>query len=235
MNSEKLVSFLKEELHLTNADELVLKFSKYFELLLEYNEKFNLTAIKDEDEVIEKHFIDSMYLNKFVSSKKHDSLLDIGSGAGFPALVLAIINPEVSFTLVESNGKKVDFLNVVREELKLNNVTILKGRIEDLSSLRSSFNYATARAVSQLNILVELMVPYLKVKGTMIAYKGSMVDIEVKQASRAIHMLDAKLDHIERFNLPYSHDGRSFVFITKIKENKKKFPRPYGEITSKPL
>ena len=235
MDKAKLKEFLENELHL-NADEALLdSFQKYEDLLLEWNEKFNLTAIKDPSEILEKHFIDSAYLNKFVSLKKHDTLLDIGSGAGFPGLVLALLNKDVEFTLVESNGKKVSFLNEVREKLNLKNVTILNGRIEELNSLRSSFNYATARAVTQLNMLVELALPYLKVHGTLIAYKGSMVDIEIKQASRAIHSLEGKLVRKEAFSLPYSKDGRSFVFIEKCKENKNKYPRPYSLITSKPL
>ena len=235
MDKLKLKEFLENELHYESSDSLLDAFQKYEDLLLEWNEKFNLTAIKDPSEILEKHFIDSAYLNKFVSFKKHDSILDIGSGAGFPALVLAILNPQANFTLVESNGKKVSFLNEVRDQLNLKNVTILKGRIEELNSLRSSFNYATARAVTQLNMLVELTIPYLKVHGTLIAYKGSMVDIEVKQASRAIHSLEGRLEKIERFNLPYSKNGRSFVFITKTKENKNKYPRAYSLITSKPL
>ena len=235
MNKIKLASFINDELHLEINEDVLDLFIKYEELLLEWNEKFNLTAIKDKEEILEKHFIDSMYLMKYVSFKKHDSLLDIGSGAGFPGLVLAILNKDIEFTLVESNGKKVTFLNEVRDKLSLNNVTILKGRIEELSALRSSFNYVTARAVTQLNILIELSIPYLKVKGSLIAYKGSMVDIEIKQASRAIHSLDSRLDKVERFSLPYSKDGRSLVFITKNKENKKKYPRSYSEITSKPL
>ena len=235
MNKEKLASFIKDELYIEISEEKLHSFEVYEEMLLEYNEKFNLTAIKDREEILEKHFIDSMYLIKYQDFKKHDTLLDIGSGAGFPAVVLAILLDDVTFTLVESNGKKVSFLNDLREKLNLKNVFILKGRIEELSQLRSSFDFVTARAVTQLNILVELALPYLKAHGTLIAYKGSMVDFEIKQASRAIHSLEGKLVKKEAFNLPYSKDGRSFVFITKTKENKKKYPRPYGEIVSKPL
>lgn len=235
MNKEKLAAFIKEELHVDVTEDILNKFDLYEKLLLEWNEKFNLTAIKSDEEVLEKHFIDCLYLFKFFELRKHSSFLDIGTGAGFPGMVLAIFKSDVNFTLVESNNKKVTFLNEVRSQLSLNNVTILKGRIEDLSSLKSSFDYASARAVSQLNILTELAVPYLKVHGTFVAYKGSMVDIEIKQANKAIHALDSKLVKKEVYNLPYSKDGRSLVFIQKSKENKKRYPRPYGEIVSKPL
>ena len=118
MDKNRFKEFLENELHLTADDALLDSFQKYEDLLLEWNDKFNLTAIKDPQEILEKHFIDSAYLLKFVSLKKHDSLLDIGSGAGFPALVLAILNKEVNFTLVESNGKKVSFLNEVVQKRK---------------------------------------------------------------------------------------------------------------------
>ncbi len=235
MDKNKLADFIKNELHLEINEDILDSFDLFESLLIEWNEKFNLTAIKEKEEILEKHFIDSIYLNKFVSFKKHDTVLDIGSGAGFPAIALAIINTDVNFTLVESNGKKVSFLNEVRNKLQLKNVTILNGRIEDLKVLRSSFDYVTARAVTQLNILVELSIPYLKVNGTLIAYKGSMVDIEIKQANRAIHSLDSKFVKKEVFNLPYSNDGRSFVFIKKCKETKNKYPRSYSLIVNKPL
>ena len=235
MNKEKLSSFIKDELLKDVSEEVLNKFETFENLLLEWNEKFNLTAIKDKEEILEKHFIDSLYLLKYLDIKKHSSFLDVGTGAGFPGIVLAIMKPEVEFTLVESNNKKVSFLNEVRTQLHLNNVFILKGRIEELTALRSNFDYASARAVSQLNILTELIIPYLKVRGIFIAYKGSMVDIEIKQSNRAIHSLDSELIQKETYSLPYSKDGRSLVFIIKKKETKKKYPRPYGEIVSKPL
>ena len=235
MNKEKLSSFIKDELLKDVSEEVLNKFETFENLLLEWNEKFNLTAIKDKEEILEKHFIDSLYLLKYLDIKKHSSFLDVGTGAGFPGIVLAIMKPGVTFTLVESNNKKVSFINEVRSKLHLNNVFILKGRIEELTALRSNFDYASARAVSPLNILIELIIPYLKVKGIFIAYKGSMVDIEIKQSSRALHCLDSELIQKETYSLPYSKDGRSLLFIEKKKENKKKYPRPYGEIVSKPL
>ncbi len=235
MNKELLKRFINNELHLEVGEDVLNKFALFEDLLLEYNEKFNLTAIKDRDEILEKHFIDSLFLLKYLNFRPHSSFLDVGTGAGFPGIALAIMKSDVNFTLVESNNKKVSFLNEVRERLSLNNVTILKARIEDLTSLREQFDYASARAVSQLNVLVELIVPFLKVKGQFIAYKGSMVEIELKQANKAIHVLDSKLIKTELYELPYSKAGRSLAFIEKSKPTKKKFPRPYGEIVSKPL
>ena len=161
--------------------------------------------------------------------------MDIGSGAGFPGIPLAILFPNLTITLVESNGKKVSFLNEVRNELHLNNLFILQSRVEDLKGLRGEFDYVTARAVTQLNILLELAMPLLKVKGHLLAYKGSMVDIEIKQSERAIHTLDSKIYQKNIYNLPYSKDGRSLVDDIKLKETKNKYPREYSLIIKKPL
>ena len=178
MDKTKLSSFIKDELKLDINEEIIDKFSLYEKLLLEWNEKFNLTAITKEDEILEKHFIDSIYPSKFVDFSKKGRLLDIGSGAGFPAIPLAILFPNIEFSLVESNGKKVSFLNEVRTSLKLNNVFILQSRVEDLKALRGEFDFVTARAVTQLNILLELSIPLLKVKGHLLAYKGLLIIIE---------------------------------------------------------
>lgn len=235
MDKTKLSTFIKDELKLDINEEIIDKFSLYEKLLLEWNEKFNLTAITKEDEILEKHFIDSIYPSKFVDFSKKGRLLDIGSGAGFPSIPLAILFPNIEFSLVESNGKKVSFLNEVRTSLKLNNVFILQSRVEDLKTLRGEFDFVTARAVTQLNILLELAIPLLKVKGHLLAYKGSMVDIEIKQSERAFHTLDSKLISKNIYKLPYSNDGRSLLDIVKNKETKNKYPRPYSIITNKPL
>lgn len=235
MDKQKFKDFIKNELSIDVSDLTIDKFQTYKELLLSWNEKFNLTAITKEDEILEKHFIDSLYVSKFVDLNKKATLLDIGSGAGFPGIPLAIVFPNLTISLVESNSKKVSFLNEVRSTLNLNNVFIFNARIEDLKTLRGKFDFVSARAVTQLNILLELSIPYLKVGGHLLAFKGSMVDIEIKQSERALHTLSAKINTKNIYKLPYSNDGRSLIDIVKIKETKIKYPRQYSLITNKPL
>ena len=235
MNKEKLSEFIEKELG-TQANETILeKFSTYESLLIEWNRRFNLTAIKEEDDVLVKHFIDSIYPLKFVHFKEGESLIDIGSGAGFPGLCLAIMCPGLKISLVESTGKKVSFMNEVKDKLHLDNVTLLETRAESLNKYKEQFDYASARAVSQLNVLLELTIPLLKVNGHFLAYKGSMVDMEIKQAKRALHILSAEIEEKYTYNLPYINDGRSFLVIRKRKATEHKYPRSYSLIKNKPL
>lgn len=235
MNKDKLAEFIEKELG-TQADSTLLeKFSTYESLLIEWNRRFNLTAIKEEDDVLIKHFIDSIYPLKFIKFKDNEKLIDIGSGAGFPALCLAILCPKLNITLVESTGKKVSFLNEVAKTLGLENVTILEERAENLSKYKEQFDYASARAVSQLNVLLELTIPLLKVNGHFLAYKGSMVDMEIKQAKRALHIMNAEIEEKYLYTLPYINDGRSLLYIRKRKASEHKYPRSYSLIKNKPL
>ena len=222
---------LSKEFNLSN--EQIRQFDLYRKLLLEWNEKFNLTAITDEEEIEEKHFIDSLLPTKFVILNK-GKLLDIGSGAGFPGIPLAIYQPNLKVTLLESNGKKVSFLNEVVKQLDLKNVTVSNGRAEDLK-VRSSFDYVTARAVKSLNILVELSIPFVKVHGTLLAYKGDRADEEINEAKSALRKLNAKLIEKHLYRLPKSQDNRNLLVILKEKEVQKKYPRNYSEIIKNPL
>ncbi|MCR5332625.1 MAG: 16S rRNA (guanine(527)-N(7))-methyltransferase RsmG [Bacilli bacterium] len=232
MDKEYLESFIKNELH-QEVDGELLKFSLYEKLLKEWNEKFNLTAITDDEGILEKHFIDSIYPMKFVDFK-NKSLCDIGTGAGFPGIPLAILNPSLKVTLVESNGKKVAFLNEVVNSLSLDNVIVVKSRAEEFK-IREEFDYVSARAVTQLNVLSELSIPLLKVNGELLAYKLFDVEEEVKNAFNALKVLDSKIERIEKYKLPISGDGRSLVIVRKLKATKKKYPRQFSEISSKPL
>lgn len=222
---------LSNEFNLSN--EQIQQFDLYCKLLLEWNEKFNLTAITDEEEIEEKHFIDSLLVTKFVNLNK-GKLLDIGSGAGFPGIPLAIYQPNLKVTLLESNGKKVSFLNEVVKQLDLKNVTVSNGRAEDLK-VRSSFDYVTARAVKSLNILVELSIPFVKVHGTLLAYKGDRAVEEINEAKSALRKLNAKLIEKHSYRLPKSQDNRNLLVILKEKEVQKKYPRNYSEIIKNPL
>lgn len=213
--------------------EQISKFERYLDLLLEWNEKFNLTAITDKDEIEEKHFIDSIALTKFFDLKGK-SLLDVGSGAGFPGVPLAIVEPTAQITLLESNGKRISFLKEVVKKLDLKNVEIIQGRAEELNT-REKYDFVTARAVKELNILLELCFYLVKVGGHFVAYKSSSVDEEIKNAKNAFKVL--QIDDFKKFDysLPKSKNSRVFLGILKKNETKKKYPRRYGEIVNHPL
>lgn len=208
-------------------------FKKYADLLLEWNKKFNLTAITKIDEIEEKHFVDSLeILNYFELENK--TLLDVGTGAGFPGVALAIAVPNLRVTLLESNGKKVSFLNEVVSELGLKNVDIIQGRSEELN-LREHFDFVTARAVKELNVLLEITFHLVKVGGAFVAYKSSAVDKELENAKHALKVLDIKEVKKYEYSLPNSKDSRCLVELKKSIKTLKKYPRNYSEISKKPL
>lgn len=235
MDAGKLKLFinetLKREISITDLE----KFSKYEELLKLWNSRFNLTAIKDENDVLVKHFIDSIYPLAFVDIPNGSTLLDMGSGAGFPGVPLAIMLPNVKIILVEANKKKVAFLTELKNVLSLDNIEIVNGRVENLTTYREGVDFVTARAVSQLNILLELAIPLLRVNGYFLAYKGSMVDFEIKDSKRALHLLSAEIEDKFIYSLPYINDGRSLLKIRKRKPTEKKYPRSYSLINNRPL
>ena len=214
-------------------DSKISLFEKYRNLLLEWNEKFNLTAIKDLDEIEEKHFVDSLYLDKFVNLE-NKTLLDVGSGAGFPGIPLAIAHPNLKVFLLESNGKKVSFLKEVVKQLDLKNVEVIQSRAEEFLD-KERFDIVTARAVKELNILLEICIPLVKIGGTFAAYKSNAVDEEISHAKHAYKVLD--ITKVERFDyqLPNSKDNRVLLLIFKTKPTKKKYPRNYSEIVKAPL
>ena len=213
--------------------EQIYKFDKYLSLLLEWNEKFNLTAITDKDQIEEKHFIDSLMLTKY-TDLKGKTLIDIGSGAGFPGIALAIGEPELKVTLLESNGKKISFLKEIVNQLDLNNVEIIQGRAEELGT-REKYDIVTARAVKELNVLLEISYYLLKVGGTFFAYKASNIDNEIDNAKHAFKCLQIDGFNKIEYNLPKSKDNRVLLGILKKNRTLKKYPRRYGEIVKSPL
>ena len=215
------------------SEEQISKFETYRDLLLEWNEKFNLTAIKDKDEIEEKHFVDSLYLDKFVDLDKK-SFLDVGTGAGFPGIPLAITHPTLKVTLLESNGKKIKFLNEVKEKLSLNNVEIIQSRAEEFSK-REAFDFVSARAVKELRILLEICFYLVKVNGYFIAYKSSNVDEEIKASKEAFKALQINKIVKHEYSLPKSEDNRVLLEILKEKKTLKKYPRRSSEIVKSPL
>lgn len=229
MNIETFIKEL-EKLNIKVTEQNLRDLEKYKDLLLEYNQKFNLTAIKTEEEIYLKHFYDSLTLTKGISLEGNLKLLDIGTGAGFPGLVLKIFYPNLEVTLLDSNHKKIMFLETVIKELNLTNITCLNTRAESLSSeYREYFDIVTSRAVAQLRILSELSIPYLKVGGKFIAMKGLAAE-EIMESKEILTKLDSEIIETINFNLPIENSNRSLVVIEKKKETNKIYPRNYDKI-----
>ena len=207
-------------------------FKSYFSLLTEYNSRFNITAITDEREVIVKHFIDSAL---GVELLKGETLADVGSGGGFPAIPLKIIKPDLKITLIEATEKKCEFLKTVADTLNLKEVTVLCGRAEEFakkSEYREKFDICTARAVARLNILSEYCLPFVKKGGIFLAYKGD-ADEEVRDSENAVKILGGKIITHDKYVLEGAK--RSLIVIEKQKNTDAKYPRGNARIKKKPL
>lgn len=209
------------------------KLLKYLDLLIEKNKVMNLTAIRERDDIIDKHFYDSILLNDLI--KKEDKyIIDIGTGAGFPGLVLAILNEDKNFLLVDSVKKKIDFINDVIEKLELKNVKTSTKRAEELiKNMREKFDVGLCRGVASLPIILEYEIPFLKVGGRFLAQKQN--DEEIKLAKNALNLLKAKVNKIHNFNLPISNDKRIVIEIEKIDKTPIKYPRKIGVPKKNPL
>ena len=208
------------------------KFKTYYELLLYYNSQFNITAITEKEEVYKKHFIDSVLGSEFIKGK---TLLDVGSGGGFPAIPLKIMNEDINVTLLEATGKKCEFLRTVVEKLELKNVMVINGRAEEKAKskeFREKFDTVTARAVARLNLLSEYCMPFVKVGGTFLSYKGDGIE-EIKEAENAIKILGGKINTVKEYFL---YDAkRTLIEIEKTRSTEEKYPRSNGAIRKKPL
>lgn len=208
---------------------------KYQNMLILYNKKFNLTAIKTSEEIYLKHFYDSLTLIKAIDLKEKLKLLDIGTGAGFPGLVLKIMFPNLDITLLDSNNKKITFLEAVIKELQLVNIKCIYGRAEELNdSYREYFDIITSRAVSHLRIISELSLPYLKVNGLFLPMKGN-ISSELMESKQTFKILNSKVIDIIEFKLPIENSNRSIAIIKKITSLDTIYPRPYDKIIKKPL
>ena len=220
------------EYGITLNDKAVERFETYYDLLVFYNAKFNLTAITEKREVIVKHFVDSLLGADKIYKQ---SLIDVGSGGGFPAIPLKIFKENISLTMLEATKKKCDFLKEVINKLDLNETFIINGRAEDLAkddSFREKFDCCTARAVARLNTLSEYCLPFVKVGGKFVSYKGDSKE-EVLEAKNAIKILGGTLEEVKEYTL----DGasRSLVVIKKVKSTDKKYPRGNGKERKNPL
>lgn len=217
-------------------EEQIKKFYLYMKMILEWNEKINLTAIVDPKEIIIKHFIDSIVIAKYI--KEGSSVIDIGTGAGFPGIPLKIIRPDIEIVLLDSLNKRIKFLDEVILKLKLEKVKTLHGRIEEIGKnkeYREKFDYSTSRAVANLAVLSEYMLPMVKVSGICISMKGSNVLEEVENAKKAIKVLGGKIKKIDEFLLCNTDIKRSIVFVEKEKNTPSKYPRKPGTPTKEPI
>lgn len=211
---------------------------KYYEMLIEKNKVMNLTAITEFDEVVMKHFLDSISLCTIIDVTKKFQILDLGTGAGFPGIPLKICFPNLEIVLADSLNKRVLFLQDVIKELQLDGICAIHARAEELAKdkeFRESFDYCVSRAVANLSTLSEYCLPFVKEKGQFISYKANDIDKETLQAKHAIFLLGGKLKSIEKFSIPNSDLNRSFVVIEKVKKTAKMYPRKAGLPAKQPL
>ena len=222
-----------ENLNLSFSKDQYEQFMRYKDLLKEWNEKMNLTAITEDEEIISKHFIDSIQAFQFDELKDAMTLIDVGTGAGFPGLPIKIMKPELKVTLLDSTNKKLGFLKVVSQELKLNNVEFIHSRAEDGSrkiGYRDSYDIAISRAVANLSLLTELCLPYVKIGGHFIALKGPAVDQEIDDAKYAVQVLGGKIVKTMELDIEGTDLKHNLVVIRKVKATPKDFPRSSSTI-----
>lgn len=213
------------------------QFQKYFEMLAEWNEKMNLTAITDESGVALKHFADSLSLLNFVDIPQNSTLADVGTGAGFPGVVLKIARPDIKLTLIDSLNKRLVFLGEVCAQLGIE-AELIHSRAEDGArdeKLRESFDFAVSRAVARMNVLSEYCLPYVKVGGAFCAMKGAQASEEFKESLNAINTLGGKLEKKYFFELPENGGERAIAVVRKVKNTPQKYPRQSGKIKAKAL
>lgn len=236
MEKEVFFEEMQKKLDIKLNVEQLEKFYSYMNLLIEWNEKMNLTAITEPNEIILKHFIDSLTILKEI--KDDSKVVDVGTGAGFPGIPLSIANESLKITLVDSLNKRLIFLQEVIDKLELKNVEIIHSRAEDFGKnkkYRESFDIATSRAVANLSTLSEYLIPLVKINGKCICMKASEVEEEINQAKNAINVLGGTIGKVEEFNLPESDIGRTIIIINKQKQTPNKYPRKAGTPSKEPI
>lgn len=232
---EKMLSDVLCKHDIMPAQDMMKQFYVYYQFLIEYNQKVNLTAITDIKEVYYKHFADCVVGAKYL--KFGATVCDIGTGAGFPGVVLKIIRPDIKLTLVDSLNKRVEFLNQLLVQLKIEGVKVLHNRAEDIdlkNKYLNSFDYVVSRAVAKLNILCEYCLPYVRLHGQFIAYKSEKTDEELREAEFAIKILGGKISDVKNVDL-FKDASRKLVLIDKIQTTSNKYPRGQNKPRKSPL
>ncbi len=238
LNFNSLLQQGAREMGLELSAEQVQAFSHYKELLLVWNEKINLTAIVEEEQIATKHFLDSLALLSKLNVEQYENMLDMGTGAGFPGIPLKVCCSWINVVLLDSLKKRVVFLGEVIQQLGLNGISAVHGRAEEKGrekGLRENFNLVVARAVANLGILAEYCLPFVKPGGHFVAYKGPEVAAELQSSGKAIELLGGSLEMIHKVKLPFAGGDRSLVVIRKIKPSPEKYPRKAGMPEKKPL
>lgn len=240
MNLEKMNGLKEDALQfgVVLSDKQLSQFYTYYQMLIEWNEKINLTAITDFDEVLKKHFLDSLSIGRILNQDTDVSILDIGTGAGFPGIPIKIAFPNAKITLMDSLNKRVNFLNEVIRALELEKIEAIHGRAEDFAKkgmLRETFDICVSRAVANLSSLSEFCLPYVKTGGKFISYKSEKAMEELESSKKAISILGGGNVSCDEFGLPGTDFNRTFVIINKIKETPGKYPRKAGTPVKQPL
>lgn len=221
-------------LNIDLTDKMLKQFITYKDKILEWNKNINLTAIIDEKDIILKHFIDSISILKVIDlNNKNISLIDIGTGAGFPGIPVKIVNPSLKLTLVDSLNKRIKFLNHIIDSLELENVVAIHSRAEDLgkdSLFRENFDIATSRAVANMKVLCEYNLPFVKVGGKFIALKGPNINDELLEAKENIKLLGGEIEDIKYINIPKTDIKHTLIIVNKIHQTNTKYPRKSGKI-----
>lgn len=239
MEFEQFFKELKEKLEKINVnidDNKARKLYKYMKLLIEWNKKMNLTAITEPKEIIIKHFVDSLTIEKYI--QENTQIIDVGTGAGFPGIPLSIVRDDIRVTLMDSLNKRINFLDDVIKENNLTNADTVHSRAEELGrnkDYREQFDIVTSRAVASLNVLLEYMLPFAKVGGYCICMKGSNIEEEINNSKKALELLNGKIEKIEKFELPGTDFGRNIIVIKKIKNVPDKYPRKPGTPAKEPI
>ena len=229
--------FMEElkKLNIEPTEEQLEQLNKYYELLIEYNKVMNLTGITEKDQVYLKHFYDSLTIIKVIDLKEEETLCDIGTGAGFPGIVLKILFPNLKITLIDSLNKRIEFLKIVIKELNLKDIEAIHARAEEYAINNiEKFDVVTSRAVAPLNILLELSIPLLKINKNFISYKGN-ISREIIESENTLKKLESKIEKIAQFELPKEKSNRTIIKIKKENKTNKKYPRKFSEIKKKPL
>ncbi|MBE6137710.1 MAG: 16S rRNA (guanine(527)-N(7))-methyltransferase RsmG [Erysipelotrichaceae bacterium] len=225
-----------EKLNIELTPDMEAKFEGYYAKLVEVNSYMNLTAITEHDEVYNKHFLDSLSIVKALDLNNSFTICDVGSGAGFPSIPLAIVCSNANVIIIDALNKRIKFLNELVAHLGLNNVNAYHKRAEDYAKEKGgSFDVVTARAVARLNILSELCLPLVKINGYFVAMKGQSGQEELAEAVNAISILGGKIENVIDFELPDDAGKRSIVIIKKVKDTPKKYPRQFAKIKERPL
>ena len=226
------------ELGITLTDNQKEQFVKFYELLVEWNKVMNLTGITEYEEVNEKHFVDSLSIVKAIDINKVETVIDVGTGAGFPGIPLKIAFPHLNVVLLDSMNKSIKFLNAVIDELGLQGIETIHGRAEDFAKqtdYREQFDLCVSRAVANLATLSEYCIPYVKKNGLFVPYKSGEIEDELEQSKKAVHVLGGKIQDVVKFQLPGSEIGRSFVIINKLQNTAKKYQRKAGLPSKEPI